>query len=500
LLPFRKGLSYFAIDLLGLALRRPSVIAGLLRKLMDDFAAGRLIPLPLQTYSMRNAASAFHTMAQARHTGKIVFTIDDAAQSSIEPALKGGVQVRQDGTYLITGGFGGVGLTIAEWLSEQGAGCVVLLGRSAPSAPAAETIDSLRTRGTRIEVMQADVSDQRALSKVITRMKHNLPPLRGIVHAAAVLNDATVMRLTEGNFKAVFAPKAAGAWNLHSLTADQDDLELDFFVLFSSAASLLGSPGQANYAAANAFIDALAHHRRSRGKTAVSINWGPWAEVGLAAAQENRGQRLAAMGIDSIPPRQGAAMFGRLLSGAAPQVAVMPFRLRVWRQLSPAAAGVPFFAELLAESTAQQSSRGASKVRTALMSAEVSKRRTMLEEHLADQIAQVLRTSADRFNRDTPFNTLGMDSLMGLELRNRLESSLGVSLQATLVWSHPTIAQLVPHLAEKIEVPLQEESGLSAVETEVVTEAEAPLDDLNEQDASALLAERLAALDDEYLS
>jgi acyl carrier protein len=297
------------------------------------------------------------------------------------------------------------------------------------------------------------------------------------------------MRLSDEHFKTVFAAKVHGAWNLHALT---HRLQLDFFVLFSSAASVLGSPGQTNYAAANAFVDALAHYRRARGQTALSINWGPWADVGLAAAQENRGQRLAAMGIESILPAEGAVVFGRLLSDSTTQVAVMPFRLRVWQQLAPATAGLPFFSELIEDTSTLKQGGSSSKVRVALLAAELGQRRGLLEDHLREQIAQVLRTPASRINRDTPFNSMGMDSLMGLELRNRLESSLGVTLQATLVWSHPTIAALTPHLAEKIEIPLEEPPATIRVDEE------GPIDDLTEQDASALLAEKLASLDEEY--
>jgi acyl carrier protein len=171
--------------------------------------------------------------------------------------------------------------------------------------------------------------------------------------------------------------------------------------------------------------------------------------------------------------------------------------------MAPAAAGMPLFAELIADAGVQERSRKESKLRSSLTAAEPSMRRSLLEEHLCEQIAQVLRTPTMRITRDTPFNTLGMDSLMGLELRNRLESSLGVSLQATLVWSHPTVATLAPHLAAKLDLSLADErSGAAPVPTAVEDEpaiAETP-DELSETDASALLAERLAALDDEYLS
>jgi myxalamid-type polyketide synthase MxaE and MxaD len=171
--------------------------------------------------------------------------------------------------------------------------------------------------------------------------------------------------------------------------------------------------------------------------------------------------------------------------------------LRHWRQLAPAAAGLPFFAELLLDQGAENQARHASaKLRAALEAAEPGMRRAMLEEHLSQQIAQVLRTSASRITPDTPFNTLGMDSLMGLELRNRLESSLGVSLPATMVWSHPTIAALVPHLAAKVGVSLED----FPVAPSQPAEEAATVDELSDGDAAALLTAKLAALDDEYLS
>jgi polyketide synthase 12/myxalamid-type polyketide synthase MxaB len=353
-------------------------------------------------------------MAQAKHTGKLVLTLENAATTPIAAAPQVPTAIRGDGSYLITGGLGGVGLAIAEWLVEQGARHLVLMGRRAPDAAAAAKLDSLRKQGVRIQAMQVDVAQRSALSEALTSIDANFPPLRGIVHAAAVLDDATLMRLSEANFKTVFAPKVAGAWNLHCLTQHR---ALDFFALFSSAASVLGSPGQGNYAAANAFLDALAHYRRAHGQTALSINWGPWAEVGLAAAQENRGRRLAIMGIESLPPKQAAAVLGRLLAESAPQVAVMSFRLRTWRQMAPAAAGIPLFAELIAEAGTQEKNRQTeSRLRSSLLAAEPSMRRSLLEGHLCEQIAQILRTSSTRIMRDTPFNTLGMDSLMGLEL------------------------------------------------------------------------------------
>jgi acyl carrier protein len=200
------------------------------------------------------------------------------------------------------------------------------------------------------------------------------------------------------------------------------------------------------------------------------------------------------MGIAGIPPSQGAAAFGRLLADRAAQVAVMAFRLRLWRQLAPAAAALPLFAELVEDTGAREKhAAAAAKMRASLQAAEPGKRRALLEDHLTEQISQVLRTPATRITRDTPFNTLGMDSLMGLELRNRLESSLGLSLQATMVWSHPTIASLVPHVAAKVGVALEDDEASPPPD-------DSPIDELSELDAATLLAEKLASLDDEYRS
>jgi acyl carrier protein len=215
---------------------------------------------------------------------------------------------------------------------------------------------------------------------------------------------------------------------------------------------LLGAPGQANYAAANAFLDALAHYRHAQGLPALSINWGPWAEVGLAAAQANRGQRLATRGVQSLSPAQGLAILEMLLTSKPTQVAAMPFNVRQWRQFYPKAAGSPLFA-LLPEDDGPLGSNGTASIRASLLNAAPNERRRLLEAHLIEQIAQVLRIDRGQIDPQVPLSSLGFESLMALEYRNRLEASLGLSLPATLVWGHPTIAALAPHLAERMGLP-----------------------------------------------
>ncbi|MCC7360974.1 MAG: SDR family NAD(P)-dependent oxidoreductase, partial [Anaerolineales bacterium] len=501
LAPFRRNLSYAAIDLARLIVERPEYVRRLLEEILRLFALGELRPLPLTTYPLARAGSAFHAMAQARHVGKLVLLTAERATTPIAPAVPhAAALIHPDGAYLITGGLGGLGLQLAGWLLAQGARHLVLAGRRPPAAEAEASLAALRaaTPSATLQTVPLDVSDRAAVAALLQRFGGDLPPLRGVIHAAAVLADSTLLNLDLARLQAVLAPKVAGAWNLHTLTRG---LPLDFFVLFSSAAGLLGSPGQANYAAANAFLDALAHHRRALGLPALSLNWGPWAEVGLAAAQANRGQRLAVQGLAGLTPAEGLAAFGRLLGQSAPQVAVMKFNLRHWRQLFPRAAGSRLLTHLPGSDPTPDAAATAAgqAMRARLLAAAPSLRQTLLETHLIQEIAQVLRLPLDQIDAATPLPTLGLDSLMALELRNRLELSLGVTLSATLIWGYPTVAALAPFLADKLGLPLQ------AAPVAVPRPAEPPpsgpppmLEALSEDSAAALLAAKLAAFDQEY--
>jgi acyl carrier protein len=254
------------------------------------------------------------------------------------------------------------------------------------------------------------------------------------------------------------------------------------------------------------FLDALAHHRRALGLPALSIDWGPWAEVGLAAAQANRGERLAAQGLASLTPAEGLAALGHLLGQPNPQAAVMKLNLRHWFQLFPQAAELPLLRELV-DSLAEgaQPRAASSTVRAALAAAEPGARGALLEQHLIEQIAQVLRADPARISAETPLNSMGLDSLMALELRNRLELSLGLNLPATLVWARPTVIDLAPDLAQRMGLSLERSALLSAPPsapgngaTPEPLEA-SPLTELSDEAAADMLDQKLAALGKEFL-
>jgi len=486
LLPFRKNLSYFAIDLAWMAEGRPEVIGKALREVFEHFRDRSLNAIPINVFPISRAAEAFHLMAQGRHTGRIVVTVGKDALISIdaEDRLK-----HADGTWLITGGLGALGLSVAKWLGNRGARNIVLMARREASEPAVRAISVLRERGANVVVQQADASNESQLKRVLEYIDNTMPTLRGVIHAAGTISDGTAMQLTRDQFREVMKPKVEGTWLLHRLTQNR---HLDFFVLFSSAASLLGSAGQANYAAANAFMDGVVHLRRSQGLPAQSVNWGPWSEIGMAASPD-LGARLEGEGIASITPEQGIAAFQRVIRDDRPQVAVLTINAREWSAAHPDHFGNGRrIVSDLAEFSASIEGKPADFAAT-LRSASGPARSTLLEARLRDLVAQVLRLPVSRVDPAETLGGLGFDSLMALELRNRLQSLLDVKLSATMVWNYPTIPALSGHLAQLMNLSLDVEEP-SPGSSDNGSNGARDLDKLTENELASLLDDELADL------
>jgi acyl transferase domain-containing protein/acyl carrier protein len=360
-------------------------------------------------------------------------------QASHSPPLETLCSLQSDGTYLITGGLGELGFVVAQWMVEQGAKYLLLTGRSGAKGKEKQ-VRQLEQMGAFVHVVPADVSNYHDVAKMFEEVKNSLPPVRGILHAAGVLNDGILLRQNWDRFQKVFSPKVKGAWNLHTIT---QTLPLDFFVLFSSDASLIGSSGQGNYAAANAFLDALAHYRHSLALPALSINWGPWAEVGMAARMTTQQQtRLATQGFNLIPPKQGLQRLAHLLNMNG-QVAVLPMDWSLF--LNVASHKRP----LLAELGDVQETKKAESILPQLREAPVSEREEVLIAHLQSEVANLLGL------RQLPeptqgFFDMGMDSLMTVELRNRLQITLSASIPPSLAFEYPTLDQLAQYLLNEV--------------------------------------------------
>jgi acyl transferase domain-containing protein len=433
------------------AARDPALVGGLLARLVADAAAGALPPLPRHAFALEDAPAAFGLMAAARHAGKIVLRHGPA----------GAPPVRADGTYLVTGGLSGLGPAVARWLAERGAGRLVLVGRRGPTPQSAPLLAELRERGVEVVAEALDVTDEAALRALLRRLRAGGPPLRGVVHSAGVLDDAALLQQDPARLARVLAPKAEGGRLLDRATrADA----LDLFVLFSSVASVLGSPGQANHSAANAVLDVLARDRAARGLPAVSVNWGPWSEVGVAV-EHGTAERAAARGLAAVSPAQGLAALERLLAAGEPQAAVLPVD---WGRFLGGRPPPPFLLEVAGAAGAQAAGegRGAAArpappdLRGRLDGVPAARWPKVVGGFVRERALKALGLDPARaVDPRTPLGELGLDSLLAVELRNTLAKALGAPLPATLLFDHPTIDALTAHLLDLLGSPAAAPAG-----------------------------------------
>jgi acyl transferase domain-containing protein/SAM-dependent methyltransferase len=437
-----RDVDYTIVDWGETAASDPELVGGLLARLVEELRTGALAPLPRHTFPLSEARRAFRFMAQAHHAGRIVLR-----HAAPPPAA-----VRRDGTYLVTGGTAGLGLAVGRWLAERGAGRIVLVGRRGATPEVAADAEAMRARGAEVVVESLDVTDGERLGALLARLRAGGPPLRGVLHGAGVLDDAAVLQLDEARVAKVLAPKVRGGWLLDRATrADA----LDWFVLFASVAGVLGSPGQANHASANAFLDALARERASRGLPALSIAWGAWSETGVAA---DRGldDRLASRGLGAIPTAQGLAAFERLIARGAVQAVVAPID---WARFVGPGAAPPFLSELATAVGGQgapapaspRAAAAASQLREQLETVPRGRWRKVVEDFVRERAVRALGLDPRRaVDPRRPLGEMGLDSLLAVELRNTLGAALGHSFPPTLLFDHPTIDALTDHILESV--------------------------------------------------
>jgi NADP-dependent 3-hydroxy acid dehydrogenase YdfG/acyl carrier protein len=446
-----RDLRYFTVDE---SHAENHVTAGMLARLVDELREGKLTALPRHVFDSVEAGRAFQFMAQARHAGKII----------VRHERHKSVAIRRDGTYLVTGGLSGLGLVVARWLAQKGAGHLVLIGRRGVTLEAAATLDELRAGGTAVVAKSVDVSDESALRVLLQLIRKDGPPLRGVVHSAGVLDDAGLIQQNPDRFARVFAPKVRGGWLLDRLTRCDP---IDWFVMFSSVAAVFGSAGQSNHSAANAFLDLLARERRMRGLPGTSINWGAWTEVG-AAVDRGVADRLAAQGVGAVNPSQGLAALEHLLAEDRIQTAVVPIDWRRYVE-KPGHAGLPaFLTDVVGTATETpadaQSTTRTVNLREQLAAATPGRRRPLVATFVRERAMRALGLNPSKaVDPRTPLGEMGLDSLLSVELRNTLSSAIGQSLPATLLFDYPTIDALTDFLLkDKLDIVANAEEAATA--------------------------------------
>ncbi|MDY6949878.1 MAG: type I polyketide synthase [Thermodesulfobacteriota bacterium] len=447
----RPDISYFHFDLGEDAEKDPALISSMLNDLVHGIEDGALKPLPHKVFTIGDTTKAFRYMAQARHTGKVV--ISHQGEEKGEPGSQGLMADQSSlfsdhGTYLISGGLGALGLQIANWMVQQGARHLLLMGRGPASIEAEKAIEPLRNAGAEIFFMEGDVSSEEDVKRLLGHVKRTLPELKGVIHAAGVLDDGMITEQTRDRFQAVMRPKTTGAWNLHRFT---QGMALDFFVMFSSAASLLGNPGQSNYAGANAFLDILAHYRRSKGLPATTINWGPWAGRGMAASQPDQEDRFLMQGVRPIKPEEGLQILGTIIRDNPVQLCVvdMDWGQYVSRMSVDATSG--FFSRLARGHDKEEEKDDTPHIIQSLYHGLPEERTEKLLHHLQGLAKAVMGyDDSQGVSVDKPLTDQGFDSLMAVEMRNRLSKELAAPLPVSLLFDYPTLEKITAYLLEDV--------------------------------------------------
>lgn len=437
---FKNNISYHMVDLAQIIVEQPDRIASILSELTSLFDSGAYRPLTHQSFPISDVVEAFRFMAQGRHIGKNVLTFPSEPSSSepltIGPCTEDGNLLRCDAAYLITGGAGGFGFEIAKWMVSQGARYLVLMSRSGPRDHTVDAIESLRAEGVVVTDARGDVTNFEDVQRVVRQIEDSGHELKGIVHAAMVLDDTFISDLDETRMGNVLYPKMLGAWNLHDATSE---MSLDHFVCFSSFSTVVGAAKQANYNAGNSFLDALAQHRRSRGLPALTVNWGALLDAGFVARNEKTAEYLEGIGLKAFRMNEALGVFSEMILRDTSVVGAARVDWKQLGKLSPAVGTLAMYSSVTHDATTNRTNTG---FHSDLRDASPSERLEILGELVTQQVAGVFGIDPDKVDKTVSLAQVGIDSLMAVELINRLETATGTRIPVNRILSGPSIVEL----------------------------------------------------------
>jgi NADPH:quinone reductase-like Zn-dependent oxidoreductase/acyl carrier protein/short-subunit dehydrogenase len=452
--PLRHNASYFAIDADQLPMRRPALARSLFAEIERLFAEGALRPLPHRLFRFEDAAEAFRLMQSAGHIGKIVLEPGEAPPAV--PAEAPRFAARADGTYVLTGALSGFGLEAARWLVRHGARHLALLSRRGAATPGATAaLAEWEDAGVSAHAFACDVTDAADLTHTLATIRGEMPPIAGVVHAAMVLDDALLPRLDAARFAAVMAPKATGAALLDRLTR-ADPVAL--FLLFSSVTTALGNPGQANYVAANAALEAVAERRHAEGLPALAVAWGPIGDAGYLARQTDVSEALLRrLGTAHLRAAEALNALPALLADGRPVLGFADLRWGAARQQLPLLNSA-MFSELVEGRAAEAAEVD---LRVLLADCSPEQARETVADLLVQEVAAIMKIPADRIDPSRPLADLGMDSLMAVELRMSLEQRVGVSLPLLSLSDGATLSTMAARVVRSLIEPNEAENVVS---------------------------------------
>ena len=474
--PLRNNISYFGIDADQLLAQRPETARRVFIDLMALFADGSLHPLPHRTFDAADIATAFRHMQASRHIGKVVVTFAPDFDPLGPPLPKRAPIAKADATYVVTGGLSGFGLRTAWWLVRHGARHLALLSRRGASGTpgAAAILDEFAAAGVSIAAPACDVADEAALRQALASIDAHMPPLRGIVHAAMVIEDALLRDMESAQLQRVLAPKLRGALQLHEATRTR---ELDSFILYSSATTLFGNPGQGAYVAANMALEALATERRALGLPATCIGWGPIADAGYLARNERVLEALVGrMGGAALRADDALLALEALLGSSTGNVGLIDLDWATLGRFLPAAQA-PKFSDLARSVSGERganSTESAQELRRRLDGLTGTVLAAALVEIVRAEVAEILRIAPERIEPGISLLDMGMDSLMAVELVTSIEARLDIQLSALAVSGGPTIESVVERIIRLLhpaEEPASANSGGAALAEQVLAVA-----------------------------
>lgn len=441
LYPFRRNISMHSIDL---GVLDYDFLGDILREVHELLTTGALKPTPHTVHPLREASTAFRTLAAGDHIGKLVLAIPQHGEGVAVVRPDDVPVIRPDGAYLITGGLGGLGMIITRWLAEGRAGHIVLNGRSVPSPDAEATIEELRAAGADIEVVLGDIAVPGTADDLVRAASATGLPLRGVIHGAAVIDDAAITSVDDAQVERVWAPKARGALRLHHACRD---IALDWWFGFSSASATLGFPGQASYAAANALLDGLTVWRRGHELPALSVSWGAWAEHGRGTVFADRGNAM-------IAPDEGVQAADSLLRYDRSRAGYLDILDKGWQAMfAEKMRTSPFFAAIPTHGTLDSTVNTARRAALAqLRRAEPAGRQIFLERHLTGQAAEILRVNPASLDPDRTLTNHGLDSIMSLQLSTRINREFDVRVTPKQMRQDSSPAALAARIIQQLNL------------------------------------------------